>query len=73
MKIYKNTESAVYPEAVECTANRVFLAKNVRKTVREDTDMFIFDLEEYTKDEYIRKQRADIDYLAMCAGIDMEV
>lgn len=69
--------------------SHVYLRRNISESYREDMDgnnQKYYDYEEakLTKEEYeqyineiamldIRQQRADIDYIALCVGVDLEV
>lgn len=81
---YKKSESTIYPQLIDTTSSKttVYLRKNVEEKQREDeiTD------ETYTYYEYLEAKvskadyekhpqeqtRADVDYIALMAGIDLE-
>lgn len=85
MIIRKNVESGSYPEAVKILTDKVLVADNVRQeqrieefanVERESITVYIYDVTEYTKDEYIsyfsERDRSDIDYIAMMTDVDLE-
>lgn len=85
MIIHKNVESGSYPEAVKILTDKVLVADNVRQeqrveefadVERESITVYIYDVTEYTKDEYIayfsERDRSDIDYIAMMTDVELE-
>jgi hypothetical protein len=85
MIIHKNVESGSYPEAVKILTDKVLAANNVRQeqrveefadVERESITVYIYDVTEFTKDEYfaylVEKDHSDIDYIAMMSEIDLE-
>ena len=70
MIIHKNIESGSYPEAVKILADKVLVAGNVRQEQRAEEfknksiTVYIYDVTEYTKDEYIgflRDKNAELE------------
>lgn len=70
MMIHKNVESGSYPEAVKILVDKVLVANNVRQEQRgeefenESITVYIYDVTEYTKDEYIgflRDKNAELE------------
>lgn len=70
MIIHKNIESGSYPEAVKILADKVLVANNLRQEQRveefenETITVYIYDVTEYTKDEYIgllREKNAELE------------
>lgn len=73
MIIHKNVESGSYPETVKILADKVLVADNVRQeqrveefaeVERESITVYIYDVTEYTKDEYIgllREKNAELE------------
>lgn len=62
MKIYEQVQSTVEPLDVEITESRVFVASDVTPVNEAGTEDnpgfvgFVYNLTEYTKDEYIKLQ-----------------
>ena len=69
MIIHKNVESGSYPEAVKILADKVLVADTVRQEQRagierENIPVYVYDITEYTKDEYIdiiRKKNDELE------------
>ena len=62
MIIHKNVESGSLPETVRILADKVLIASNVRQEQRagierENIPVYVYDITEYTKDEYINALR----------------
>jgi len=80
---WSNSESTIRPAEVDTQSSptTVYLRKDIREVVREDTEGNTVNMYEYleaafTPIEYqayvAEKQRSDIDYLAMMSDIDLE-
>ena len=84
---YIKSKSGIHPELVDTTSSKkyVYLRKNVVEIQKEEETIY-YEYEEakLTKKEYeqylnelsiidIQQQRADIDYIALMLGIDLEV
>lgn len=81
---YKKSESSIYPELIDTTSSEkvVYLRKDVEEKQRTDE----ITRETYTYYEYLEakvskadyekrlqeQQRADIDYIALMTGVDLE-
>lgn len=85
---YIKSESSVYPELVDTASSKkyVYLRKNIIEKQVKDNGLIMYEYEEakLSKEEYeqylqelsiidIQQQRADIDYIALMTGIDLEV
>lgn len=81
---YKKTESTIYPELIETTSSKkvVYLRKDVTEKQRiDETTGQTYTYYEYLEakipkadyEKYLQKQqRADIDYIALMTGVDLE-
>ena len=84
---YIKSKSSVKPELIDTISSKkvVYMRKNIIEVQTEDDDI-IYEYEEakLSKAEYeqylkelsiidIQQQRADIDYIALMTGIDLEV
>ena len=84
---YIKSKSSVKPELIDTISSKkvVYIRKNIIEVQTEDDDI-IYEYEEakLSKAEYeqylkelsiidIQQQRADIDYIALMTGIDLEV
>ena len=84
---YVKSESTIKPELIDTTSSKttVYIRKNIiEKETGDSTTFYEYDEAKLTKEEYqeylkeleiidIQKQRADIDYIALMSGIDLEV
>lgn len=83
---YIKSESTNYPELIDTTSSKkyVYLRQNIIETQREEVTYYEYEEVKLTKEEYeqylkelsiidIQQQRADIDYIALMMGIDLEV
>lgn len=69
MIIHNNVESGSLPETVRILADKVLIASNVRQEQRagierENIPVYVYDITEYTKDEYIdiiRKKNEELE------------
>ncbi len=82
---YKKSESAIRPETIDAMSSKttVYLRRNITEVETEYGIMYEYDEAKLTKEEYekyldeiavadIRQQRADIDYIALMTGVDLE-
>lgn len=81
---YKKTQSKIYPELIDATSSKkvVYLRKDISEKQRTDElTGQIYTYYEYLeakvpKEEYQahlqQQQRADIDYIALMTGVDLE-
>ena len=81
---YKKAQSTVVPDEVDTTSSKttVYLRKNIveKETTNEASGetyaTYEYDECQMTKAEYqaylTEKQRADIDYIALMTGVDLE-
>ena len=81
---YKKAQSTVVPDEVDTTSSKttVYLRKNIveKETTNEasgeTSTTYEYDECQMTKAEYqaylTEKQRADIDYIALMTGVDLE-
>lgn len=53
MTIWARTESTERPPEVETTKARVFVYENIEEEEHDGATVYVFDMEEYTIDEYI--------------------
>lgn len=69
MKHIKNVESTVRPEARKILSDKVIIAENIREeqrvepfanVERESITMYVYDITEYSKDEYISALDSEI-------------
>lgn len=78
MTIYENVRSTKRPSDIEIKETLVFKASNIREVIiddpmTEDSKIeFEYTLTEYDKDEYILKTNADLDFIAMELGVDLD-
>ena len=83
---YIYSQSTEKPELVDTTSSKkyVYLRKDIVETQREDITYYEYQEAKLTSAEYeeylaelsiidIQQQRADIDYLAIMLGVDLEV
>lgn len=82
---YRKSSSTIRPELLDTTSSRttVYIRRNIEEEVRTDpmseTTCTYYNYEEatMTKNEYkdyqIQQQRADIDYISIMTGVDLEV
>lgn len=84
LEFYKSS-SSVKPELIDTTSSKkvVYIRQNIIETQMDETTLYEYDEAKLTKTEYaeylkeleiidIQKQRADIDYIALMSGIDLE-
>ena len=85
---YVKSQSTVKPELIDTTSSKttVYLRKNIIDAKQDDdynTTLYEYDQAKLTKEEYdqylkelsiidIQQQRADIDYIALMTGVDLE-
>lgn len=85
---YVKSQSSIKPELIDTTSSKttVYLRKNIIETKQDDdynTTLYEYDEAKLTKEEYtqylkelsiidIQQQRADIDYIALMTGVDLE-
>ena len=85
LEFYKSS-SSVKPELIDTTSSKkvVYIRQNIIETQMDETTLYEYDEAKLTKTEYaeylkeleiidIQQQRADIDYIALMSGIDLEV
>ena len=86
---YTKSQSSIKPELIDTTSSKttVYLRKNIIEINKDDessTTFYEYEEAKLTKKEYdqylkelsiidIQQQRADIDYIALMSGIDLEV
>ena len=85
---YVKSQSSVKPDLIDSTSSKkyVYLRKNITEIQQLDNESIFYEYQEakLTKKEYeqylkelsiidIQQQRADIDYIALMIGIDLEV
>ena len=85
---YVKSQSSVKPDLIDSTSSKkyVYLRKNITEIQQPDSENTFYEYQEakLTKKEYeqylkelsiidIQQQRADIDYIALMTGIDLEV
>lgn len=83
---YKKSESTNYPELVDTTSSKkfIYLRQNIIETQKEDSLYYEYEEAKLTKKEYeeylkelsiidIQQQRADINYIAIMSGVDLEI
>lgn len=87
MKInYTSSQSTVKPDLIDSSSSKkyVYLRKEIIETSADDGVLYDYQEAKLTKEEYeeylkelsiidIQQQRADIDYIALMAGVDLEV
>ena len=79
------SSSSVKPELIDTTSSKkvVYIRQNIIKKQMYDTTFYEYEEAKLTKSEYqeylkeleiidIQQQRADIDYIALMCGIDLE-
>ena len=84
--IYVKSQSSVKPDLIDSTSSKkyVYLRKNIIETQKEEVTYYEYEETKLTHKEYeqylkelsiidIQQQRADIDYIALMTGIDLEV
>ena len=85
LEFYKSS-SSVKPELIDTTSSKkvVYIRQNIIEKQMDDAVFYEYEEAKLTKAEYqeylkeleiidIHKQRADIDYIALMSGIDLEV
>lgn len=78
MTTYENVRSTRRPSDIEIKKTLVFKASDIREVIVDDPMTgdsrieFEYTLTEYTKDEYIFKINADLDFVAMESGVDLD-
>ena len=85
LEFYKSS-SSVKPELIDTTSSKkvVYIRQNIIEKQMDDAVFYEYDEAKLTKAEYqeylkeleiidIQQQRADIDYIALMSGIDLEV
>lgn len=85
---YVKSQSSVKPDLINSTSSKkyIYLRKDIIEVQQPDNDNIFYEYQEakLTHKEYeqylkelsiidIQQQRADIDYIALMAGIDLEV
>ena len=77
---YYKSSSTIRPDDIDNTSSQfvTYLHRNVEeKTDENDNVYYEYDECKLTKQEYqkylIEKQRADIDYIALMSGVDLDV
>ena len=77
---YVKSSSMIKPEEVDDTSSKfvTYLHKNIVEKTDENNNIFYeYDECKLTKAEYqaylLEKQRADIDYIALMSGVDLDV
>lgn len=83
---YTLSQSTVKPELIDSTSSKkyVYLRKDIIETQQDNITFYEYQEAKLTHKEYeqylkelsiidIQQQRADIDYIALMAGIDLEV
>lgn len=85
---YIKSQSSVKPDLIDSISSKkyVYLRKNITEIQQPDGESIFYEYQEakLTKKEYeqylkelsiidIQQQRADIDYIALMIGIDLEV
>lgn len=82
---FKKSQSSVKPELIDTTSSKkvVYIRKNIVEVQKDDTTFYEYNEAKLTKVEYqeylkeleiidIQQQRADIDYIALMCGVDLE-
>lgn len=68
----RQSESTVYPQ-IDMTSDVVLEPINIKTEMREDVEMYVYEENVYTKEEYmlvqIQKNAASTDYVAMMTGV----
>lgn len=68
----RKSESTVYPQ-IDMSSDAVLEPINVKTEMRDDIEMYVYDENVYTKEEYmlvqIQKNAASTDYIAMMTGV----
>ena len=85
LEFYKSS-SSVKPELIDTTSSKkvVYIRQNIIEKQMDDAVFYEYEEAKLTKAEYqeylkeleiidIQQQRADIDYIALMSGIDLEV
>ena len=83
---FAKSQSTVKPTLIDTTSSKkvVYIRQNIVEIQKDDTTFYEYEEAKLTKEEYqeylkeleiidIQKQRADIDYIALMSGIDLEV
>lgn len=74
----RKSESTVFPESIDITSSEstVYVRENIVAEEREGITMWVFDETQYERAEYesiiLEQSRADIDYLAIMTGVDLQ-
>ena len=75
---YGRVKSAVAPEPIKITSEKVFVSSNITSRIEidagEETLVYEYNFVEYTKDEYIRKLTQDnTDEISMLTECVLEI
>jgi uncharacterized protein YxeA len=84
MKMIKRiSESLEYPLELDVTSSKttVYVRENIKSKTQdnngEKSTVYIFDEFQYTKEEYlellVKKNKANLDYLSIMTGVDLDV
>jgi hypothetical protein len=68
---YGNVRSTVKPEPIQFDEKSVWVNKNIKVVEEEEFSGWEYDMIQYTKDEYMEKQKSDIDYLSIMTGVEI--
>lgn len=77
----RRSESTVFPKPLEQSGDTVYVRSNVTAEERTSNGttvaMYVYDEEQYNSAEYqtkvVEKTRADVDYIAIMQGVDLDV
>lgn len=81
--IKRISESLEYPLELDVTSSKttVYVRENIKSKTQdnngEKSTVYIFDEFQYTKEEYlellVKKNKANLDYLSIMTGVDLDV
>lgn len=68
---YGITRSTVKPEPLKIDEHSVWIYTNITPVEENDFSGWEFHMMQYTKNEYISKLQADVDYIAIMSGVEL--
>ena len=63
------TQSTVKPKPIEIDDYHVYINSNIIEINTDEFNGYEYEQTIYTKDEYMEKQKADTDYIAIMTGV----
>lgn len=72
MKVYENVRSVIRPGETVIDEYSVWINTDIREIDVHDGKQYEYMQTQYSKDEYIRKTQADVEYIAMMTEVELE-